>query len=86
MMETEMTGTTEAYDALEVFSATKARDREVLGEKVTDYLRAHPELEIVDKIVKQSSDNAFHCTSVTLFFRRRAGVEAPKRTRQHKAR
>lgn len=57
------------YTGLKVFSATKARDREVLGEKVTEWLRAHKELEIVDKVVHQSSDNEFHCLSVTLFYR-----------------
>lgn len=80
----------EAYDSLEVFSATKARDREALGEKVTAYLRAHPELEVVDKIVMQSSDREFHCMSVTIFFKRREGaVEqvngVPRRSRQKKA-
>jgi hypothetical protein len=84
-----MIGTTEAYDSLEVFSATKARDREALGEKVTAYLRAHPELEVVDKIVMQSSDREFHCMSVTIFFKRREGAvqngNGPRRSRQRKA-
>lgn len=57
------------YTGLKVFSATKARDREVLGEKVTEWLRAHKDIEIVDKVVHQSSDNEFHCLSVTLFYR-----------------
>ena len=57
-----------ALDGLKVFSATKARDRAELGEKVTGWLRENPHLEIVDKIVTQSSDQEFHCLTVTLFY------------------
>lgn len=53
---------------VKVFSATKARDRDVLGETITDWLRSHPEIEIVDKIVTQSSDSEFHCLTITLFY------------------
>ena len=51
-----------------VFSATKAREREELGETVTRWMRQHPECEIIDKIVTQSSDREFHCLTVTLFY------------------
>lgn len=54
---------------LKVFSATKARDREVLGEGITDWIRAHREFEIFDKIVTQSSDAEFHCLAITVFYR-----------------
>ncbi len=54
---------------LKVFSATKARDREVLGETITEWIRTHPELEVFDRIVTQSSDAEFHCLAITLFFR-----------------
>jgi hypothetical protein len=57
------------YDAVRVFSATKARDREVLGEAVTAWLRANPGAEVVGREVRQSSDSAFHCISITLFLR-----------------
>ena len=53
--------------AVKVFSATMFRDREVLGERVTDWLKAHPELQMVDRHVSQSSDEKFHCVSITLF-------------------
>ena len=53
--------------AVKVFSATMAREREVLGERVSDWLRAHPGLQLVDRVVKQSSDNEYHCLSITLF-------------------
>ena len=61
-------GTAMRYNKVKVFSATKARDREVLGEKVTAYLRANPTEKIVDYQVHQSSDNEFHCLSITVFF------------------
>jgi hypothetical protein len=54
---------------LKVFSATKARDREFLGETITEWIRAHPDYEVFDRIVTQSSDSEFHCLAITLFFR-----------------
>ncbi len=54
---------------VKVFSATKARERSRLGDDVTDWMRAHQDVEIVDKIVTQSSDSEFHCLTITLFYR-----------------
>lgn len=54
---------------VQVFSATKAKERELLGERITDWLRSHPDYEIIDKIVTQSSDSEFHCLTITLFYR-----------------
>jgi hypothetical protein len=59
------------FDGAKVFSATKAREREELGETITRWMREHKELEIVDKIVTQSSDREFHCLTLTLFFQTR---------------
>lgn len=57
------------FTGIKVFSATKAEDRSVLGEVVAEWLRAHPDLEIVGKELRQSSDRAFHCLTLTLFYR-----------------
>lgn len=57
------------YDEVKVFSATKARDREALGERVTAWLRANPAREVAGKEVRLSSDDEFHCLSITLFLR-----------------
>ncbi|MBK8480204.1 MAG: hypothetical protein IPL40_03350 [Proteobacteria bacterium] len=57
---------------VKVFSATKARDREELGGRVTTWLREHPELTVFDKSVRQSSDREFHCLTITVMFRDRA--------------
>lgn len=56
------------FNAVKVFSATMAQERDQLGEKVTRWLEAHPNVRIVDKIVTQSSDEAFHCVAITLFY------------------
>ena len=42
-------------------------DEVALGERVAEWLRAHPELTPVDVEVRQSSDDEFHCFSITLF-------------------
>lgn len=57
------------FTGVKVFSTTLARDREVMGERVTAWLRDNPTLEVVDKEVTQSSDREFHCLSVTLFYK-----------------
>ena len=61
------------FTGVKVFSATKAKDREELGESINRWIRDHKDLEIVDRTVTQSSDNEFHCLTVMLFYR-----EAPK--------
>jgi hypothetical protein len=60
------------FTGVKVFSATKAKDREELGENVTRWLKSNSDLEIVDKIVSQSSDNEFHCYSLMIFYRHAA--------------
>jgi hypothetical protein len=57
------------FTGMKVFSTTLARDREQMGENITRWLQAHPQLEIVDKEVRQSSDKEFHCLTITLFYR-----------------
>lgn len=50
------------------FTATRAREREELGEVVTRWLKANPEVRVVDAVATQSSDREFHCLSLTVFF------------------
>jgi hypothetical protein len=59
----------ERFNGVKVFSATKAREREELGSVITRWLRENPNCEVVDREVRQSSDNEFHCLSITLFYR-----------------
>ena len=56
------------FNGVNVFSATMAQDRDQLGEKITAWLAANSGVTVVDKIVTQSSDEAFHCLAITLFF------------------
>lgn len=58
----------EGFNGVKVFSATKAREREELGEQITRWLKANPQLRLIDKVVTQSSDREFHCLTITLFF------------------
>jgi hypothetical protein len=60
------------FTGVKVFSATKAKDREELGETITRWLRANADLEVVDKVVSQSSDDEFHCLSIVFFYRQKA--------------
>jgi hypothetical protein len=53
---------------VKVFTATKAREREMLGDVITRWLADNPRARVTDKIVTQSSDSQFHCLSITLFY------------------
>ena len=59
------------FTGMKIFSTTLARDREAMGDNITRWLHDNPQLEIVDKIVTQSSDKEFHCLTITLFYRER---------------
>ncbi len=61
----------EQFSGLKVFSATKAAEREVLGEAITRWLAENPGLEIVSRECRQSSDDEFHCLTITVFYRPR---------------
>ncbi|HYH98658.1 hypothetical protein [Hyalangium sp.] len=57
------------FTGVRVFSTTLARDRENMGENITKWLKENSNLDIVDKVVTQSSDKEFHCLTITLFYR-----------------
>jgi len=61
-----------SFTGVKVFSATKAKERDELGETITRWLRASPEVEVVDRVVTQSSDDEFHCLTIVLFYRQKA--------------
>lgn len=58
-----------AFNGVKVFSATMQRDRDVLGEQVTRWMQDNPRCEVVDTVITQSSDERFHCLSITLFYK-----------------
>lgn len=59
------------FTGVKVFSATKAKEREELSENITRWLKSNADLEIVDKVVTQSSDNEFHCYSMVIFYKQK---------------
>jgi hypothetical protein len=61
-------GAPKEFNGVKVFSATMVMDREQLGEKITNWIQANPQCEVRDIIVTQSSDEAFHCIAITLFY------------------
>lgn len=62
------------FTGVKVFSATRAKDREELGEVITRWLRGSVGIEVVDKVVTQSSDREFHCLTITIFYRETGGA------------
>jgi len=56
------------FNGVKVFSATMFADRERLGDSITDWLAKRPELKVTQMIVTQSSDAAFHCVTITVFY------------------
>ena len=62
-----------AFNGVKVFCATMYQQRQTLGEQVTAWLEearaTRSGFQIVDILVRQSSDRAFHCTTIIVFFR-----------------
>ena len=56
------------FNGVKVFSATMVADRDQLGEKVTAWMASHPQLKVTDLVITQSSDEAFHCIAITVFY------------------
>jgi hypothetical protein len=56
------------FNGVKVFSATMVADRDQLGEKVTAWISSHPEKKVTNLVVTQSSDEAFHCIAITVFY------------------
>ncbi len=56
------------FDGVKVFSATKAKEREELGERLTRWLNDNQGVKVIDTVVTQSSDHEFHCLTITVFY------------------
>ena len=69
MAEANETPRCPSFDGMKILSATKARDREKLGETVTSWMRSNEHLTVVDYRVSQSSDSEFHCVTITLLYK-----------------
>lgn len=64
------------FSGVKCFSATMFSDRQVLGERVTAWMQANPHAQPIDIVTTQSSDSAFHCITITVFYgeRQQAGA------------
>ncbi|MEJ7604203.1 MAG: hypothetical protein WKG01_40435 [Kofleriaceae bacterium] len=56
------------FNGVKVFSATMVADRDQLGEKVTAWMAHNGHLKVTNVVVTQSSDEAFHCIAITVFY------------------
>ncbi len=56
------------FNGVKVFSATMVADRDQLGEKVTDWMGKNTGKKVTDIVITQSSDEAFHCIAITVFY------------------
>ena len=57
------------FNGVKVFSATMVADREMLGEKVTAWMQTYAATrKVTDIVITQSSDEAFHCIAITVFY------------------
>lgn len=66
-----------AFDGVQVFSSTMVAERAVLGEKVTKWLADNQKrIVVVDIEVTQSSDDAYHCTAIWVFYRLKPKAKA----------
>ena len=61
------------FNGVKVFSATMPADRNSLGDRVTEWLGANQNVRVVEGVVLQSSDCAFHCLSITVFYEEDVG-------------
>ena len=63
-----LTNDDKSFDLVKVFSATKATQRQDLGDTATTWLKCNANyLEPVDYSVTQSSDRSFHCLTIVIF-------------------
>jgi hypothetical protein len=68
-MNPDETSPKNRFNGVKIFSATMAQERDRLGERITEWIREHQDFEIVDYVVTQSSDEAFHCLAISIFYR-----------------
>ena len=71
------------FNGVRVFCATMFQQRQGLGEAVTLWLedarKSRPGFQFVGIEVRQSSDRAFHCMTIVIFFNEDLGKEKKHR-------
>ena len=72
-----------SFNGVKVFCATMVAQRHTLGEQVTAWLEdareTRPGFQLVDIEVRQSSDRAFHCISIIVFYNEDLASKEKKR-------
>ena len=72
-----------AFNGMQVFCATMFHQRQTLGETVTAWLKdaraRRPGFQLVDIVIRQSSDKAFHCITIVVVFNEDLTVSEEKR-------
>ena len=63
------------FDGVKVFAASMMAERALLGDQVTDWLQTHPEHQVTEIVVTQSSDSSYHCLAFCIFYRSRAAAK-----------
>jgi len=58
-----------SFTGVKVFWASVYAQRATLGETVTEWVAAHPEIQLVDMVVTQSSDAYYHLVSICVFYK-----------------
>jgi hypothetical protein len=58
----------QSFNGIKVFSATMVADRDQLGEKITAWIAANPQYQVVEIVITQSSDERFHCVAFSIFY------------------
>lgn len=56
------------FNGVKVFSATLFADRARLGDPITEWITASPQITVTEIAVTQSSDDEYHCLVITVFF------------------
>ena len=72
-----------SFNGVKVFCATMVAQRHTLGEQVTAWLEdaraTRPGFQLVDIVIRQSSDRAFHCITIAVFFNEDLGKAKKRR-------
>lgn len=58
-----------AFDSVRVFTSSMHHVRAVLGDHVSGWIAEHPHDRVTEIAVMQSSDSAYHCYSIIVFYR-----------------
>jgi hypothetical protein len=57
-----------AFNGVKIFSATMMADRAMLGTRMTEWIAGNPQKKVTEVVVTQSSDDAFHCITLTAYY------------------